>query len=240
MISVIIPVLNEERALPALLASLVREPAAHEVIVIDGGSRDATAELARSSGALVLASPPGRGIQIANGARAAGGDILLFLHADSAFPRGGLTRIEEELTADPRLVGGNFRLLFDADTPFSRWLTGFYATMRRFGRYYGDSGIFVRRRVYDAIGGMRAIALMEDLDFVRRLERYGRTCCILDPPLMTSSRRFEGRPAPAIVYGWIKLHTLFFLGASPDRLAGIYSAHAPPGADWNAGHRTEE
>jgi hypothetical protein len=69
---------------------------------------------------------------------------------------------------------------------------------------------------------------MEDLDFVRRLERFGRTCCIIDPPLITSSRRFERRRALAIVYGWVRLHALFWLGVSPRRLAEIYKTHAPP------------
>jgi hypothetical protein len=69
---------------------------------------------------------------------------------------------------------------------------------------------------------------MEDLEFVRRLERFGRTCCIKDAPLITSSRRFERRHHLKIVYGWAKLHALFWLGVSPDRLAEIYKTHAPP------------
>ena len=69
---------------------------------------------------------------------------------------------------------------------------------------------------------------MEDPEFVRRLERFGRKCCLKDPPLITSSRRFEGRRPLEIVYCWIKLHALFWLGISPDRLAEIYKAHRPP------------
>jgi hypothetical protein len=99
----------------------------------------------------------------------------------------------ESLSGDPRLVGGNFRLVFDGASRFSKWLTCFYAQIRWLGFYYGDSGIFVRRRVYDNVGGFRPIALMEDWDFVRRLERSGKTCCIADPALITSSRRFAGR-----------------------------------------------
>jgi hypothetical protein len=74
----------------------------------------------------------------------------------------------------------------------------------------------------------RPIPLMEDLEFVRRLERFGRTCCIKDPPLITSSRRFEKRRPAPIVYGWVTLHLLFWLGASPDRLAKIYKRQVPP------------
>ena len=92
------------------------------------------------------------------------------------------------------------------------------------GLYYGDSGIFVRRRVLDAIGGVRPLALMEDYDLVRRLERAGPTACIADPPLVTSSRRFAGRRPPAIVWGWVRLHALYGLGVAPARLAEIYDS----------------
>ena len=131
------------------------------------------------------------------------------------------------LAADAQVVGGNFRLVFDGDTTFSRWLTGFYAWIRSIGLYYGDSGIFVRRSVYDALGGFRPIPLMEDLEFVRRLGRFGRTCRIEDPPLITSSRRFEGRRPLEIFFGWVRLHALFWRGVSPERLADIYKTQAP-------------
>lgn len=224
MISVIVPTLNEEEMLPRLLAALQRETAPHETIVVDGGSRDGTIEAAERYGIRVIRSPPGRGAQICAGVREAAGDLLFFLHADTVLPVGGLGRIDETLASRPEIVGGNFRLLFDGDTPFSRWLTRFYAFIRRLGFYYGDSGIFVRRSVYDRLGGMRPIAVMEDFDFVGRLKRSGATCCIIEPPLVTSSRRFEGRHPVAIVYGWVKLHVLFYAHASPTRLATIYAA----------------
>ena len=119
--------------------------------------------------------------------------MLFFLHADSTLPPGALDRIEEVLSTDANIVGGNFRLVFDGGTDFSRWLTGFCAWIRLLGFYYGDSGIFVRRSVYEALGGFRPLPVIEDWDFVRRLDGFGRTSCIEDPPLVTSSRRFEGR-----------------------------------------------
>ncbi len=239
MISIVIPVLNEAKRLPRLLSRLVQEPGAHEVIVVDGGSGDGTETIARHAGAKVLRSAPGRGQQLAAGAAAARGETLLFLHADTNFPAGGLARIERILASEPRCPGGNFRLIFDGDSPFSRWLTGFYAWIRVHGRYYGDSAIFVRREVYRELGGIRAIALMEDYDFVRRLELYGPTRCIEDPPLITSSRRFEGRHPVAIVWGWLEIHALFHLGISPRVLARRYEARhrngrftpSMPGAD---------
>ena len=228
MISIIILTLNEERLLPSLLDAICQQGADHEVIVVDGGSQDRTLEIADCHGGQTLSSPPGRGNGICVGAKEARGDILFFLHADSMVLPEALHRINEVLSADTEIIGGNFRLVFDGDTPFSRWLTRSYAWIRSIGLYYGDSGIFVRRSVYEALGGFRPIPLMEDLDFVRRLERFGRTCCIKDPPLITSSRRFEKRRPARIVYGWVRLHVLFWLGVSPDRLAKIYKTDVPP------------
>jgi len=169
MISVVIPALNEVQNLPRLLAALRCETAVHEVIVVDGGSRDMTVDEARKFDVQVVESQPGRGVQLRCGADVATGDVFLFLHADSEFPAGGLDRIVENLAMSPAIVGGNFRLLFSGEARFSRWLTRYYAWIRRRGLYYGDSAIFVRRDVYDTIGGMRPIALMEDFDFVRRI-----------------------------------------------------------------------
>jgi rSAM/selenodomain-associated transferase 2 len=228
VISIIIPTLDEERSLPPLLDAIHQQRVAHEVIVVDGGSQDRTLEIARDRDVRTLVAHPGRGAGISIGAEASRGDVLFFLHADSALPPGALDRIEEVLSTDANIIGGNFRLVFDGGTDFSRWLTGFCAWIRLLGLYYGDSGIFVRRSVYEALGGFRPIPLMEDWDFVRRLERFGRTCCIKDPPLVTSSRRFERRHPLGIVYGWVRIHTLFWLGVSPDRLVEIYRTQAPP------------
>jgi hypothetical protein len=141
---------------------------------------------------------------------------------------GALDRINEALATDQNVIGGNFRLVFDGDTGFSRRLTRFCEWIRLLGFYYGDSGIFVRREVYQALGGFRPIPVMEDWDFVRRLERFGRTCCIADPPLVTSSRRFAGRNPLEIIYGLFRIHALYWLGVSPDRLLEIYQTQAPP------------
>jgi rSAM/selenodomain-associated transferase 2 len=224
MISVVIPTLNESNNIAGLLADLGLDPVGPELIVADGGSTDGTPEIAAQCGATVLSVPPGRGAQLRAGAARARGDIILFLHADCRYPKGGLRQIVRVLADHPEALGGNHRLLFDGDDPFSLWLNGFYAWIRSHGVYYGDSGIFVRRGAYDAIGGIRPMALMEDFNFVRRMERHGETVCIDEPPLMTSSRRFEGRHPFAIVYGWLKIHALYYLGLSPARLARIYDS----------------
>ena len=231
MISVVIPTLNEAARLPTLLSRLAQEPVDHEVIVVDGGSDDGTPSIASAAGVTVLQSEPGRGQQLARGAQVASGNVLLFLHADSQFPANGLVAIDQTLRHHATCVGGNFRIVFDGDTSFAEWLTSFYAWFRERGLYYGDSGIFVRRRVYQAIGGIRPIDLMEDYEFSQRLERAGATRCLDEPPLVTSSRRFEGRSPTAIVIGWLLLHGLYHLGVSPRLLARYYA--------WqNRRHRT--
>jgi glycosyltransferase involved in cell wall biosynthesis len=124
-ISVVIPTLDEAACLPGLLARLSEETPRPEIIVADGGSRDGTDRIALDHGARLVHAPRGRGQQLAAGAAAAGGGILLFLHADTDFPAGGLAAIAEALEGERELLGGNFRLVFDGATGFSRWLTGF-------------------------------------------------------------------------------------------------------------------
>lgn len=226
-VSVIVPTLNEAGRLPALIAVLGHERQLREIIVVDGGSTDGTREVAEKLGARVLLSERSRGRQLRTGAATASGEILLFLHADSVFPPGGLGAITAILDREPRVPGGNFCLVFDGGTRFARGLTVFYAGIRRFGLYYGDSGIFARRTAYDAIGGMRPIPLMEDYDFACRLERVGPTRRIEAPALVTSSRKFAGRRAVAIVSGWVWIHFAFWLGVSPDLLARFYYSSRP-------------
>jgi rSAM/selenodomain-associated transferase 2 len=220
-VSVVIPTLDEAATLGALVASLRREPELAEIILADGGSTDGTPELAARLGAQVVATERGRGHQLRAGAAVARGEVLLFLHADSVFPDGGLRAIVTALT-DPRVVGGNFRLIFDGGSRFARGLTRFYALIRWVKLYYGDSGIFVRRSVYERIGGIKPMPLMEDYEFVRRMERAGQTRRITEPPLVTSSRKFTHRRATAIVAGWVVIHVLYWLGVSPARLARLY------------------
>jgi glycosyltransferase involved in cell wall biosynthesis len=131
-VSVVIPTLNEAGGLASLIEALRREPELKEIIVADGGSTDGTASVAMQLGARLVTSERGRGQQLRTGAALAGGEVLLFLHADSVFPRGGLAALTAILDRDPRVPGGNFRVVFDGDTRFARGLTVFYAWVRRF------------------------------------------------------------------------------------------------------------
>ena len=223
-VSVIIPVFNEADRLPHVLSVVCSEPAVKEVILVDGGSTDDSVLTAQSLDTLVLETEPGRGQQLRVGGEVASGDVLWFVHVDTRVPDGAVGAILDHLNQAPEAPGGNFRLFFDGDDNFSRWLDGFYGRIRRRGFYYGDSGIFVRRSVYLQLGGIQPLALMEDHAFARKLEATGPTLFIEDPPLVTSSRRFKGRRKWPIVFQWLLIHGLFYLGV-PDRiLARLYDS----------------
>lgn len=226
MISVVIPTLNESRHLPVLLSCLASCPAGYELIVSDGGSSDETVQIAKGSGATVIASKTGRGTQLAAGAAAAHGEVLLFLHADSKLPSDALVRLDQLLRQQPHIAGGNFRVQFDEASLFCGVVEALCATLRRLGLYYGDSGIFVRREVYNAIGGFKDLEIMEDVDFVRRLERYGKTCCITEVALRTSVRRFKRRSPLSLLVLWVHMHVSYALGVPDSQLAKIYDSRA--------------
>ncbi|MEM6482345.1 MAG: TIGR04283 family arsenosugar biosynthesis glycosyltransferase [Pseudomonadota bacterium] len=229
-LSVIIPTLNEEVALPVVLKALQNQTHINEVIVVDGGSEDATCALARAFGARVIDAPRGRGQQLCAGVEAAAGDVLWFLHADTVPQPWASGAIARALETAPDAPGGNFRVIFEGETPFAAWLTGFYAWLRSRGIYYGDSAVFVRRTIYDRIGGLRPTALMEDYDFNRRLEREGHTLNIEEPAVITSSRRFQDRRPWRIVLQWLVIHAMYYTRMSSEHMARLYrSADHTPG-----------
>jgi rSAM/selenodomain-associated transferase 2 len=208
LVSVIIPALNEETSLEAALSSVQAAEGNAEVIVVDGESTDATpADAARY--ARVVSSPPGRALQMNRGAAAAHANILLFLHADVLFPSAGLRSIERAL-ADPRTIGGNFHIVYEGASFTSRVFTLVNRWRRPFGIFYGDSGIFVRREVFEALGGYRLLPLMEDYDFARRLVRRGKTVCLKDP-LVVSARRWEEYGLLRTLAAWVVLHFFYYL-----------------------------
>lgn len=227
-VSIVIPTLDEAGNLEKAVTALAPADPEIEVLVSDGGSKDATVELAKALGLRVVQGPKGRGQQLRRGAETATGEVLVFLHADTLLGPGAIAALRAALD-EPSLVGGNFQLRFSGDSAFATWLMDFYSRIRARGFYYGDSAVFVRRSVYESLGGIRPIALMEDFDFIRRMERAGRTVCIADPPALTSSRRFEGRKPWRIVSQWIVIHLLFFVGCPPGLLARIYRSdtHRP-------------
>ena len=217
-LAVLIPTLDEEetlrRNLPAALA------AAGEVVVSDGGSRDATVRVARELGARVVTGPPGRGPQLNRAAAATGAEVLLVLHADTGLPAGAVEAVRAAVAAGA--VGGGFLVRFDADG-FVYRLGERVANLRarRTRAPLGDHGQFVTRAAFEALGGFREWPLLEDLDFIRRLRRRGRVA-VLPLHVTTSARRFEaGGPLRTVLRNWL-IWVLFAVGVSPHRLARLY------------------
>ncbi len=227
-VAVIIPVLNEEEALPMLLRGLL-PMAFHEIILVDGGSRDRTVEVAnmcldisRSPHYRVCSGPKGRAAQMNAGADQATADILLFLHADTQLPRNAKTIIERVL-ADAQNVGGRFDVRFPIDQGYA-WLISRMMNHRSrlSGMCTGDQAIFVRRSVFESMGGFADIPLMEDLEFSRRMKRMGKIAALKDT-VITSFRRWEQHgPLQTILRMWT-LRFLYWVGWDPQRLHHYYS-----------------
>lgn len=225
-LSLIIPAWNEEEALPASLAAARKACPTAEILVLDGGSTDETVRKAEEAGVRVLCAKRGRGHQQNAGAAVSTATTLLFLHADTLLPPGAGEAISEAL-ADPRTVGGNFRLCFQPASVLNNLFAAVYNLRSRHGRhYYGDSGLFVRRSVFNEMDGFREGMLMEDWEFVQRLEarcreRGERTVC-LPLTVRTSARRFTGKKRWRYMALWAYLHYLHARGVSGDELARLY------------------
>jgi GT2 family glycosyltransferase len=144
----------------------------------------------------------------------------LFLHADTRLPTDACASVTRAL-AEPAILGGNFALRFDGSDRFSRMLGGWYALQRRAGIYYGDSAIWLRRSAFEQLGGFRPLAIMEDYDLARRLQRAGRTLCLAGPAV-TSARRWRRLGLPRTIASWLAVRWLFLVGVPPDRLARLY------------------
>ena len=226
-ISIIIPTLNEEDALPNTLRNIARCAPQCEVIVVDGGSSDRTRQIAKSAreGAILwIDAPRGRGNQMNAGALKASGDVLLFLHADTHLPSCAPALIESAL-ADGAAIGGFFRIAF---APSSR-LTDFFAwcyNLRSHLRiFYGDAALFVRRETFEQLGGYEAGLIMEDVEFVRRLRRRGAIAYVTAACVSTSARRFPSTwKAIGMLAVWSSLQFLMHCGVSQETLARLYPA----------------
>jgi rSAM/selenodomain-associated transferase 2 len=218
-VSIIIPTLDEEAELPATLASVRAQPEPKEIIVADGGSEDATREIAEQHGTELVTGRRGRAQQMNAGAARATGDVLLFLHADTRLPAGALDHVREAL-ATPDTAAGCFRLRFDRDG-FWLWLWSRPIWMRWHRWAFGDRALFVRREAFDAVGGFPDQPIFEDLDIVRALRREGRFA-FLDAAVVTSSRRYEREGALRQQLRNWALWTAWLLGVDPQRVARFY------------------
>jgi len=218
--TVVIPAYNERRAIVSTIAA-ARSAGVEDILIVDGGSDDATVDLARNAGARVIDSRVrGRGAQCHAGAAASAGEIIWFLHADTIVPDGSLDAIDAAMR-QPDVIGGHFRVRFDGKTRAARRLTPVYRWLAIFGIRYGDSAYFVRRSAYERAGGFRDLPIFEDVDLLRRLRREGRFVRV-HAEVLTSSRRFEGRCFALVFARWMVMQILFWLSVHPRRLARGY------------------
>jgi rSAM/selenodomain-associated transferase 2 len=212
MLSVVIPTLNAAASLGGTLGAV---ETADEVVVADGGSSDGTQALAASLGARVIAAPRGRGLQLAEGVAAAQGDLLLLLHADTRLAAGW-----RDVQLDPGQAG-YFRFALDSGEPRARQIERLVAwRCRKLALPYGDQGLLIHRDLLDAIGGIRPLPLMEDVDLIRRLGR--RRLVAIDIAATTSATRWQRE-------GWYRRSlrnlsclTLYFMGVPPRLIARLY------------------
>lgn len=216
-LSIVVPTLNEAAGIAAALDALQSFRArGHEVIVVDGGSTDGTAALARGRCDRLIVSPRGRARQMNAGARVARGTALVFLHADTRLP---LQADEAVLAALRTACWGRFDVRIEGRHPLLDVVA--WAMNRRSrltGIATGDQAIFVRRSDFD---GFPEIPLMEDVAFSRIMKRRGRPVC-LSACVVTSGRRWESRGVLRTILLMWRLRLLYFLGASPERLARLY------------------
>ena len=221
-LSVVIPTLNAAETLPATLAALRCSPLVDEVVVVDGGSIDASIALARATGARVVAAQRGRGTQLATGAGAASGNWLLFLHADCRLEPGWETAADAFLAAPHGAHrAGYFDLALDDPAPSARRLERIVAwRCRTLALPYGDQGLLIARSLYDAVGGFAPLPLMEDVDLVRRLGR--RRLAPIGARCFASAHRYRRGGYVRRPLRNLLCLSLYLAGVPPARIVRLY------------------
>lgn len=223
-ISVIIPAFNEATTIKACLESAQRlNPL--EIIVVDGGSTDRTREIAQGAGAIVVQAQKGRGIQMNRGASLAKGEILIFLHSDSILSKDVFPERIFNNDSLKGYIGGFFRLTFD-DNSLSTRLVEFFANTRSrlFSLPYGDQAIFLKKDIFETIGGFKGYPFLEDIDLSIRLRKLGKLKYIHYRVTASSRRLKKGFPLSPIFVSLrnVLIALLFMLGVKPFMLVKLY------------------
>ena len=221
-ISIIIPVLNEAGCILQTLSTVqVLRAAGNEVVVVDGGSEDGTIALCQPLSDHVIKAPRGRSRQMNAGAKAASGEIFLFLHADTCLPQNGDRLIIDALKRYDK-EWGRFDIRLSGTQPLLRIVECLMNWRSRLtGIATGDQGIFVKRKLFEAVGGFPDIDLMEDVALSRILKRFGPPLCLRER-VMTSSRRWEKNGILRTVFLMWRLRIYYALGLDPQHLARWY------------------
>ncbi|MBK7675501.1 TIGR04283 family arsenosugar biosynthesis glycosyltransferase [Accumulibacter sp.] len=220
-LSLILPVLNEAATVPAQLAALQGlRTRGTELIVVDGGSDDGTADLARPAVDRVLAAPRGRAAQMNVGAKASRGQVLLFLHADTTLPPAADDLIRSAIAAGA--AWGRFDVRIDGHQPLLRAVERMMNWRSRWSSIAtGDQAIFVRREAFERVDGYPELPLMEDIALSKRLKRLALPACLREP-VITSGRRWEKHGVLRTILLMWRLRASYFLGADPQQLAIRY------------------
>lgn len=219
-ISIIIPTLEEAQGIEKSLSRACGlNP--HEIIVADGGSRDNTLQIARNATPHIVQSAPGRALQMNMGAQTATGDILLFLHADSHLPEESYRRMLDTMQNE-ETVGGAFSLEIESGSKSLQWISAL-ATLRsrKLNLVYGDQALFVRKTVFEEMGGYAHLPICEDLEFYHRLRKTGRVI-LLEEKAITSARRWQKKGIWFTTLRNGLIATLFLMGFPPKLLSKCY------------------
>jgi len=222
--SFIIPVLHEETVIPGTIQHIrgLFAFGADEIIIVDGDTAGKTINVARDLGVKTLSSEKGRGTQMNRGAALATGEIFIFLHADTLLPHDALECIATVMQ-DKIISAGAFDLSIDSEKAVFRMIEKVASFRSRITRIpYGDQAIFMRRSVFNNMGGFKNIPIMEDVEIMQRIKKQGGKICIIDRAVRTASRRWEKE---GILYttlrNWLLL-SLYLFGVKPEKLVRFY------------------
>ncbi len=214
--------LNEAATIAGTLDALRRGAPDAEIVVVDGGSTDLSIATARPLCDAVISASRGRAQQMNAGARASRGEVLAFVHADTIVPQTFAADIASALS-DPAVVGGRFDVKLDSSALPFRIIGAMISLRSRISRTgTGDQAIFVRRDVFDRLGGFPALELCEDLEFSRRLKRAGRVAC-LRARVTTSARRWHRDGVIRTVIRMWLIRAMYLMGVPPARLKRMYA-----------------